>query len=290
VLLCAIVEKRMSGVVTVNVIVDLSVSFSTDGGSFSCCTTQATRDNAAKIARAADLVVYTTDVHDKTSSEFTTNGGLFPPHHILGTRGGDAVPGSSPKPVPEVVEALASRKAMMCCPRHVYFASDESLKTGVPVLKADDLQKEFGAPLAPEDIAAAGAMLKTRGGDVSLLYSAKNCFNGVLEMPVTNCAAVNHVDGVPDKNFNAFTLLRSVYGLGKGLRFVVDGVVLSICVFQVASNVKQMFPDAIVQVVNAASTALPGEPVTGASWEAVVNAMFGQIGVEIVSMEDALKQ
>jgi len=275
--------------VTVNVLVDLSVSFSTDEGSFSCCTTQATRDNAAKIARAADLVLYTTDVHDGTSSEFSTNGGLFPPHHILGTCGGDAVPGSSPKPVPEVVEAIASRKAMICCPRHIYFPCDSALKSGVPVLKAVDLEKEFGAPMAPEDIAAAGAMLKTRGGDVSVLYSAKNCFNGVLEMPVCNCAAVNHVDGVPDKNFNAFTLLRSEYGLGKGVRFIVDGVVLSICVFQVASNLKQMFPDSTVELVYEASTAAPGEPIKGIAWENVVKAMCEQIGIVSTTVDAVLK-
>jgi len=274
--------------VTVNVIVDLSVSFSTDEGSFSCCTTQATRDNAAKLASAADLVVYTTDVHDKSSSEFSTNGGLFPPHHILRTCGGDAVPGSSPKPVPEVVKALAPRKSMICVPRHVFFPSDESLKNGVPDLKSDDLVKEFDAPIAPEDIAAAGAMLKTRGGDVSLLYSPKNCFNGVIEMPVSNCPAQNHVDGVPDKNYNAFTLLRSVYGLVKGLRFVVDGVVLSICVFQVASNLKQVFPDAKIQLVSDASTAAPGEPIPGVSWDAMIKAMCTQIGIETVTVEEAL--
>jgi len=276
--------------VTINVIVDLSVSFSTDKGSFSCCTTQAARDNAAKLARAADLVVYTTDVHDNTSSEFSTNGGLFPPHHILGTCGGDAVPGSSPKPVPEVVEAVASRKAMICVPRHIYFPTDASLKDGVPVLKSADVEKEFGAPMAPEDIAAAGAKLKTCGGDVSMLYSAKNCFNGVIEMPVCNCTAAGHVDGVPDKNFNAFTLLRNVYGLGKGVRFIVSGVVLSICVFQVASNLKQVFPESTVELVSDACTALPGDPVPGASWEAIVKAMCGQIGVETTTMEAVLKK
>jgi len=280
----------MSKPVTINVIVDLSVSFSTDEGSFSCCTTQATRDNAAKLARAADLVVYTTDVHDKTSSEFTTNGGLFPPHHILGTCGGDKIPGSSPKPVPEIVEAVKSRKAMVCVPRHIYFASTASLKEGKPVLTVSDVEKEFGAPIAPEDIAAAGEKLSTRGGDVSLLYSAKNCFNGVLEMPVNNCAAAGHVDGVPDKNFNAFTLLRSVYGLGEGLRFVVDGVVLSICVYQVASNIKQFFPEATVELVSDACTALPGEPVSGSNWDAVVKAMSDQIGVQTTTVDAVLKQ
>jgi len=280
----------MDKTVTVNVIVDLSVSFSTDEGSFSCCTTQATRDNAAKIASASDLIIYTTDVHDNTSSEFNTNGGLFPPHHILGTCGGDRVPGSSPKPVPEVVEALKSRKAMVCVPRHVYFPSTASLKNGKPVLTTADVEKEFGAPLAPEDIVAAGAKLSTRGGDVSLLYSAKNCFNGVIEMPINNCPAQGHVDGVPDKNFNAFTLLRSVYGLGEGLRFIVDGVVLSICVYQVASNIKQVFPEASVEVVSDACTALPGEPVPGSNWDAVVKAMSDQIGVKTITMDTVVKK
>jgi len=281
----------MSKPITVNVIVDLSVSFSTDKGSFSCATTQATRDNAAKIARAADLVIYTTDIHDKTSSEFSTNGGLFPPHHVLGSCGGDAIPGSSPRPVPEVVEAVASRKALVCVPRHIYFANSSSLKEGKPVLTTADVEKEFGAPLAPEDIGAAGAMLTTRGGDVSLLYSAKNCFNGVIEMPVTsNCAAAAHVDGVPDKSYNAFTLLRSVYGLGEGLRFVVDGVVLSMCVYQVASNIKQVFPEATVELVSDACTALPGEPVPGSNWDAVVKAMCDQIGVQTTTLEAVLKK
>jgi len=276
--------------ITINVIVDLSVSFSTDEGSFSCCTTQETRDNAAKLASAADLIIYTTDVHDKTSSEFNTNGGLFPPHHILGTCGGDAVPGSSPKPVPEVVKAIASRKAMVCVPRHVYFANSSCLKDGKPVLTAADVEKEFGAPMAPEDIVAAGAMLSTRGGDVSMLYSAKNCFNGVIEMPIISCPAAEHVDGVPDKNFNAFTLLRSVYGLGEGLRFVVDGVVLSICVYQVASNIKQVFPEASVEVVSDACTALAGEPVPGSNWNDVVKAMSAQIGVQTTTVEAVLKK
>ena len=273
----------------VSVVVDLSESFATDGGSYSCHTTQATRDAAAAHVRGADLVVYTADVHCAASSEFAANGGLFPPHHILATRGGDKVPGSSPRPVPELRSALAARRALVCAPRWAYFQSDSALRTGTPDFTASDLEREFGAPLAPQDMAAAVAMLPPSPSDaataegsdekVTLLYSVKSCFNGVLEVPVVCCAAAGRVEGVPDSCYNAFTLLRAAYGLGEQLRFVVHGVVLSICVYQTATNIKQAFPRADVVVLAPACTALPGTPSSGGSWDATVRAMCEQIGV-----------
>lgn len=273
---------------TINVVVDLSESFATPGGSFACGTTPATRARAAALARAADLVVYATDVHTPRSTEFAANGGLFPPHHLLATRGGRAVPGSSPRPAPELAAALAARPALVCAPRYVYYPDgtdadgDGSDGDGAaaPCVTAADLAAEFGAPVAPGDIDAAAAALVGRGGRVSLLVSAKGCFDGALDVPLRHTAARGGaVAGVPDGNYTAFALLRHVYGLGRGMRFVVDGVVLSICVYQTASSLRQLFPQADVVVACDACTPLPGEPVPGVSWEAVVRAMCEQIGI-----------
>ena len=271
--------------VTINVVVDLSVSFATAAGSFACGTTPETRARAAALARAADLVVYAADVHTLRSSEFAANGGRFPPHHLLAARGGARVPGSSPRPVPELAAALAPRAALVCAPRYVYYP-DGTADDGAaaPCVTAADLAAEFGAPVAPADIAAAAAQLAPRGGPVSLLYSAKACFNGVLDVPLVHAAAPAAAGAaasgdVPAGNYTAFALLRHVFGLGRGVRFVVDGVVLSICVYQTASNIRQLFPLADVVVACDACTALPGAPLPGVSWEAVVRAMCEQIGV-----------
>lgn len=262
--------------ITINVIVDLSVSFGTDEGSFACGTTAATRARAAEIARAADIVVYTSDVHTLRSAEFTANGGRFPPHHLLEACGGRGVPGSSPRPVPELTAALAPRGALVCAPRYVYF-TEGSDGSDAPCLTAADLSAEFGAPVAPADIDAAAAQLAPRGGPVSLLFSAKACFNGVLDVPLAQARV--HAAGVPDGNYTAFVLLRRAYGLGRGVRFVVDGVVLSICVYQTASNIRQFFPQADVVVACDACTPLADPPLPGASWDAVVRAMCEQIGI-----------
>ena len=65
------------------VVVDYSRSFSLEDGSFYAGTTAAERQIAADLARKAERVIYACDVHAKNAPEFSSEGGLFPKHHIL---------------------------------------------------------------------------------------------------------------------------------------------------------------------------------------------------------------
>ncbi len=69
--------------ITINVLVDSSRSFVDSDGSFYCGTTEKQKDKAVEINKDSDIIIYLTDVHSIDSSEFQTNGGLFPVHHLI---------------------------------------------------------------------------------------------------------------------------------------------------------------------------------------------------------------
>jgi hypothetical protein len=109
---------------------------------------------------------------------------------------------------------------------------------------------------------------------VDYIVSAKAMFNGAC-VHVLRAYEDKHFEGVPASDDNAFSLLRERLGLGAGVQFAVTGTVLSICVHQTASNIKQMFPAATVAIIIDACTALAppeGEP-DPPDWPAVMRAM-----------------
>jgi len=260
----------------INVCVDLSESFCTDSGSFSCGTTPSERAAAASIASRCQHFIYTCDLHTTASDEFISNGGLFPPHHLFLAKDAASVPGSCPLPVPEVRAAIAGRSSYCIAPRSVFFATGGAAAACKPDFHIADVEQLFGCPFSSaEDLAKR---LREPGARLAV-YSGKVAFNGVFAYSVASVRGVDDA-GVPKTDDNAFTAVRAAYGLGEGVKFVVTGCVLSICVYQAASNLKQMFPKAEVVVVENACTSLPDKD--GVKWGDVVKTMCTQIGVDYV--------
>lgn len=277
-------------VVTVNVNVDMSESFSAPNGIFYVGTNASERALAADIARASDLFVYTCDFHCATPPEFLAYGGAFPPHHLVfeddaskeASLGGRPLTPDersktfSPLPVEEVREAVRERNMQVIAPRHVFFQTDSA----EPDFTIPDLERAFNAKWlsSPEAV---------RSGECTAIISGKAMFNGTTVHALRRLEG-KHFEGVPDNEDNAFSVLHQLYGQGCGLCFWVTGTVLSICVYQTASNIKQMFPCAEVAIVHDACTPLPQDPEAPVDWLAVVTAMSRQIGIKVVSASTVL--
>lgn len=257
----------------VNVVVDMSESFADPGGSFYVGTTDSELANAARLVRASDIAVYSTDAHPPLCREFSCNGGPFPPHHVVGPRSSSAT-STSPRPAKAIQEALSGRRGAIIAPRHVFFQTD----SGRPDFVIADLEAAFGVPWLPAD--------PQEHAHHDLLVSAKSMFNGAT-VHTLRAYENRHFDGVPESDDNAFSLLRERFGLGSGVHFVVTGTVLSICVYQTASNIKQMFPAAHVSIAVDACTALatPEGDQNPVDWVAVVRAMSVQFGVDVITTD-----
>lgn len=276
--------------ITINVNVDMSESFSAPNGIFYVGTSESERLHAADIAKASDIFIYTSDFHCATPPEFLAYGGSFPPHHLIfnDTASKEASLGNrpltedelnktfSPLPVKEVRDAIRDRKTFIIAPRHVFFQTDSEN----PDFKIQDIEHTFEAKWlsSPEVV---------RSGECTSIVSGKAMFNGTTVHALRRYEG-KHFDGVPENEDNAFSVLYQLYGLGNSIRFWVTGTVLSICVYQTASNIKQMFPCAEVCIVHDACTPLPQDPSAPVDWMEVVTAMANQIGVKVVSTDDVL--
>lgn len=278
-------------VTTINVNVDMSESFSAPNGIFYVGTSESERRLAAEIAKACDIFIYTSDLHCATTPEFLAHGGSFPPHHLVfsdtpskeASLGGRPLTPSerektfSPLPVREVRDAVQGRGTRIIAPRHVFFQTDGA---GRPDFTIGDVERAFGAKWlgSPEEV---------RTGECSAIVSGKTMFNGTTVHALRGVEGACF-EGVPENEDNAFSVLYQLYGLGAGLRFWVTGTVLSICVYQTASNIRQMFPCAEVCIVHDACTPLPQDPLAPVDWLSVVTAMSAQIGVKVISSSEIL--
>lgn len=285
-------ENGGGKVVTINVNVDMSESFSAPNGIFYVGTSQSERMLAADIARASDIFIYTSDFHCATPPEFLAHGGSFPPHHLIfdddaskeASLGGRPLTADektktfSPLPVKEVRDAIAGRATRIIAPRHVFFQTDGA----APDFTIGDVEKAFGAKWLDDP-----EFLRQQQAGCTAVVSGKAMFNGTTVHALRRLEGV-HFEGVPDKEDNAFSVLYQLYGLGRGLRFWVTGTVLSICVYQTASNIKQMFPCAEVCIVHDACTPLPQDPLAPVDWLEVVTTMSTQIGVNVISASEIL--
>lgn len=271
--------------VMVNVCVDMSESFSDPKGSFYVGTTQAEIENAARLAAASHLFIYSCDVHCSDTLEFKANGGSFPPHNLI-TNSQEALRAAgvpegkktSPRPVPALSAALCGRPCGIIAPRHVFFQSGQER----PDFGISDLEAAFGCKWIHDSA-------EISSGRCTNVISGVTLFNGAT-LHILRAQAGTHYEGVPDSDCNVFALLREKYGHGTGLHFAVSGAVLSISVYQTASNIKQMLPKAKVTIAWDACTPLPQEEdaTTKIDWVDVVSKMSQQIGINVTTTDEVL--
>ncbi|KAH3758800.1 hypothetical protein Pelo_9401 [Pelomyxa schiedti] len=272
--------------VRINVLVDWSEAFVDPNGSFYSGTSLEEKAAAAKILRACDRAVYTCDVHHRGALEFVEQGGLYPAHNLLKrdephpspVYSGKSTSCLLTKPLQDVIDAKGW-KAAVIVPRCAQFqAYNGDSHPAVPAYTVEDVEATFGAK----------SVDPARFGEYPYVISAKSEFNGVS---LYSTAHIGPMAGVNDTDYNAFTLYRKQYGLGEGVDFLFTGTVLGICVFQSASNAKQMFPKANVCIIHDACTQLLGEDYGMPDAEfglRTVRAMCAQIGVKFMTAEQYL--
>jgi nicotinamidase-related amidase len=272
----------------VNILVDWGRAFVDPNGSFYCGTTEAQKENAARILKVGgDLIIYTSDIHPRTSLEFKINGGLYPAHNLvlkdqsnteeLGIQSGQT---TSPQLTEQLYQLVKDKKSGLIVPRHVFFQDYDGGQTAKPCFSFRDVEETFGVPaLKPQEFLE---------GKLEYIVNAKHLFNGAA-LQATDW--LGHVDKVPDLEMNAFSLLKQKYGQGRNLEFNVDGVVMGICVYQTAGGIKQMFPNAKVNVIADASTHLIYAPLGIPDAEIgnlVASRMCQQIGVNYLTTKEYL--
>ncbi|MFH1174416.1 MAG: hypothetical protein V1725_04740 [archaeon] len=237
-------------------LIDWSKSFVDENGSFYCGTTDANKENAARIARMADVVIYSTDVHPDNAPEFEINGGLYPVHntilperfdndfvYVRDEHGNEYTLDertTSPCLTNILQDALKGRKTALYVPRGVYFQGNAK----EPFCNPHDIEKTFNAPLVTEE--------QLVQEDFSYIIAPKQYFDATR---LDSDLALPHGtwQGVPSKNGNVFSLLRQKYPEeAYDLVFVNTGVVEGICRLHTSTGLKQMFPNRSERVINIA--------------------------------------
>jgi hypothetical protein len=93
-------------------------------------------------------------------------------------------------------------------------------------------------------------------GHYKCIVNAKHMYNGA---GLQSTEWMGDVKGVPRIEMNSLTLLKQVFGLGENLEIYFTGTVTGICVYQTATNTKQLFPKAKVAVVTDGCTQIFSE-------------------------------
>ena len=258
------------------VVVDFSRSFSLENGSFYAGTTAEERRIAAEIVKKAQRTIYACDVHAQNAPEFSSEGGLFPKHHILCAD--DAA--LSPSVIPEVAEVVKEKEGRIIVPRHVYFQSGNLRKAD---FTNEQLEAEFGLKMFDME------KDEFKPGKVEFLVNGKCMYNGAS---VYECNADCADATLPKGEVNAFSLLKRENYLGEGFTFVVVGCVYSICLLNTAAGIKQQFPRSSVVICSDSATAFPPTEMMkekGLSWNDMIAPIVGQIGIEVKLSKDVLQ-
>ncbi len=272
----------------INVLVDWGKSFVDPDGSFYAGTTEEQKDNAVRISRDNDMLVYLCDVHTRGSSEFAVNGGLYPAHNLiqkdqhhlseLGVESGKIV---NPQLTEKLYDLVKDKRSGLIVPRHVFFQDYDEENDPKPAFKLEDVEETFGVKrLNPQDFLEA---------KIDYVVNAKHMLNGAA---LQATGWLGHVEGIPDQEMNVFSLLKQKYGQGRKLEFNFTGVVMGICIYQSASGVKQLFPKAKVKVISDACTHLLYGPLgiaDAATGNFVVKKMCQQVGVDYLSTAEYLE-
>jgi hypothetical protein len=271
----------------INVLVDWGKAFVDANGSFYCGTTEKQKDNAVKIGKDSDLVLYFCDVHSRKSSEFLVNGGLYRVHNLvrkhwqrtemLGVEPGKTV---SPELTDKLYNLVKDKKSGLIVPRHVFFQDYDGEKYPNPAFAFEDVEETFvGTKLDAKEFLEGG---------IEYIVNAKHMFNGA---GLQSTEWIGKVEGVPDMEMNALTLLKQKYGQGQSLKFDITGVVMGICIYQTATNIKQIFPKAEVNVIADACTHLVYAPLGIEDEEQgnfIAKKMCQHVGVKYLTTKEYL--
>lgn len=243
-------------------LVDWSKSFVDRDGSFYSGTTVRQKNDAARAADLADLVIFSTDMHPTTSKENAINGGLYPAHNIGGfwkynsdfvyfqtPRGKRVTLGKktmSPELTLKIEETLQGRKAATIVPRDVYFQGGARR----PWISPKEVERTF-----KKKITSAEGFVK---GQQTFVVAPKQYFDATrLDSDVTLPGAAHN--GIPDVNYNVYSLLKLRYPAESyELIFVNTGVVEGICRLHTSIGLRQMFKCSRVINLTDATTPLVG--------------------------------
>ncbi|PIZ50595.1 hypothetical protein COY27_06650 [Candidatus Woesearchaeota archaeon CG_4_10_14_0_2_um_filter_33_13] len=272
----------------INVLVDWGKAFVNLNGSFYCGTTEAQKDRAAEVLSTSDLVLYLSDVHSRTSSEFTVNGGLYPAHNLVQKHWKNledlaVEPGKdvSPQLTEKLYDLVKDKRSGLIVPRHVFLQDYNGEKNPQPAFTINEVSETFGVtPLYDPR--------RFLDGEIDYVVNAKHLFDGTR----TNALSwLGSIPGVPDLDMNVFSLLKQKYGQGEDLEFDFTGVVTGICLYQSASGTKQLFPRSTVNIISDAATHLVYAPLGIESEDMgniVARKMCQQVGVNYISTAEYL--
>ncbi|MBM3199548.1 hypothetical protein FJZ53_01335 [Candidatus Woesearchaeota archaeon] len=271
--------------------VDWGKAFVDDNGSFYAGTTLKQKQNAKKASEGSNMYILLSDVHTKESSEFAVNGGLYPVHNLLlkdqphanklGVPEGKT---TSPQLTDMLLELVKDKRAGLIVPRHVFFQdyNGEPAEKVKPAFSFKDVEETFGIRKLDAE--------ECLDGGIEYVVNAKHFFNGA---GLQSTEWLGHVEGVPDMEMNIFTLLKQRYGLGKGLEFNINGVVMGICIYQTASGIRQIFPKSEVNIILDASTHLLVKELGFSKKKKAddaITAMCKQVGINYLTTKDYIKR
>lgn len=278
-------------------LIDWSNSFVDKDGTFYCGTTDDQKENATKIVRLSDLVIYTTDLHPITAPEHNINGGLYPTHNAvlpeqyerdfiysITPDGKKLQLGNktlSPKLTKIINATLENRKKGMIVPKGVYFQS--GLKE--PFCTPEEIEETFNERIiSPEEFV---------NGEVNYVIAPKQYFDATrldsdIALPNVKLARI------PETNYNIFELIDKRFPRDKYERVHINtGVVEGICRLHTSIGLRQMFPfDRIINVADA-TTPLVG---VGLGYETEQQSRDAcmrvgkDIGIEYMTTEEVLKE
>ncbi|MBT4376583.1 hypothetical protein HOD29_04380 [archaeon] len=273
----------------INVLVDFGESFTDTNGSFYSGTTDLQKRNAVKINSFADQTIYLSDIHTRDSLEFLVNGGLYPTHNLingnlkyvgeLGVKEDQTV---SPQLTQILYDAVKDKSSGLIVPRHVFFQDYNGEKDFKPSFNFQNVEETFGVKALNSEAYLDGA--------IEYVVNAKHLFNGAV-LQATDW--MGNFQGIPNNEMNIFSLLKQKYGQGKDLEIDINGVVMGICVYQTATGIRQLLPQAKINVIADASTHLVYEPLgfkTETESNEAVKRMCTQVGINYLTTEEYLKK
>lgn len=282
--------------VLINHKVDWSESFVDPDGSFYCGATEEQKENAARIASIADLVIEHTDLHPQNAPEFSVNGGMYPLHNAIlpkryapesvyhkDVQDSYALEGRkvSPRITEKIREVLHERTAAIIAPRGLYFQGESE----EAVFSPSDVEETFDARIATTS--------EFLNGSIDYVIAPKHYFDASrtdsdVALPPT------HVDGIPDTSYNVCSLLAKKYPAHEYERIhVVDGVVDSICKLHTAAGLRQMFPRDKVIAASDATTPLHGIGLgfeTAEQSYSAIQRVCTDIGIMHMTTEEILEE
>jgi len=289
------IEKKT---VLISNLIDWSKSFVDENGSFYCGTTEEQKQNAARIIEIAHLVISTLDLHPVTAPEHSINGGLYPVHNAvkpweynpdfiynISNEGKELKLGDKTLS-PELTEVLDNaaaddRKAGLIVPRGVYFQGENN----TPFCSPEDIEETYSRKIITQE--------EFLDGNFDYITAPKQYFDATrLDSDIS--LPDDEVPGIPDRNFNVFSLLKKRFpGERFNLVFINTGVVEGICRLHTSIGLRQMFPfDRIINIADA-TTPLFGVGLgyqTADESRRASSQVCQDIGIEYMSTEECLEE